>query len=237
MLRRGGRARLLLAVAAMLPAACAHAGAGAAAAGPASPPDMVPTGTLASAELRQPLSTERSHAGDRFTADLLDPLVDETGRELAPRGAVVEGELGPMGGRLRLQIRRLREPDAVPVPFAAEVVQLPESRPSALRRGLLGALAGAAAGAGTGLAADAQSGAVVGGSAVVGAGVGALVGWLLSGSGPVEVPAGSVLTMRLTQPFGPGPVVRRAEPAERPAPSAPPDAATPAQNGRGELER
>jgi len=204
------RSTARIAAAAVLAAGCAHAAASGAGAETAAAPDQVPAGTLAAAQLRQPLFTGRSRPGDRFTADLLDPLVDARGREVAPRGTVVEGEIGARdAGGTRLRVTGLRREDEAPLPFPAEVVQAPEERPSALRRGLFGALAGAAAGAGAGLAADRQSGAVVGGASLVGAGVGALAGWLF-GRGDAEIPAGSVLTVRVTQPFGsPAPAARR----------------------------
>ncbi len=166
----------------------------------------VPKGTLASAQLVQPLSTAKSHPGDRFTLELLDPLTDGEGRQVVGRGAIVEGVVHEVnasraageGARLDLSVLGVQSPGEGVVPIPAEVASAPFTQGSGLLRGLSSGLLGAAAGAGTGLALDHQQASVVVGAAVVGAGVGVLLSYLF-GSRETALPAGSVVTLRLTR--------------------------------------
>jgi hypothetical protein len=172
----------------------------------AAPPDAVPAGTLAAAQVQQPLSTATSRPGDRFTASLLDPLVDGSGREVVARGAVLEGlvvrtdassRAGDPGG-FELSLLGVRSPGEGLVALPLEVARAPVALESRWRRGVFGALGGAAAGAGAGLAIDReQSGAVLS-ATLVGAGLGALAAALL-GKREAELPSGSVLTLRVRE--------------------------------------
>lgn len=182
--------------------------------------DAVPSGTLTTAQLRQSLSTSRSREGDRFTAELLEPLVDAEGREWVGRGAVVEGVVqrtdasSIAGDRAALDVAvlGLRSPGVGLIPIEAEVAQAPVTLEPVWRRSFLGGVAGAAAGSGVALALDDRSGVVLG-AALVGAGVGALASWFF-GRRDAELPSGSVMTLRLTQelrldrPIDPRAIVR-----------------------------
>jgi hypothetical protein len=182
---------------AMLAAGCAHGPTALPQGAPPGPSDAVPRGTLAGAQLRQPLSSAASAAGDRFTLELLDPLVDASGRERVARGAIVEGEVRRTGasGVLDLAVLGVRGPGGLE-PLGAELASLPVERAGAWRWGLGGGLAGAAAGTGAALAIDADQGAAVAGGAIIGAAVGGLVGWWL-GRGDLALPSGSVVTLRV----------------------------------------
>ena len=170
-----------------------------------TPPDAVPRGTLVGAQLRQPLSSSSSAVGDKFTLELLDPLIDASGRERVSRGAVIEGEVRRTGapGGLDLVVLGVRRSDGLER-LPAELARVPSERAGAWRWGAAGGAAGAAAGTGVGLAIDADQGAVVLGSAVIGAAVGGLVGWWI-GRGDVTVPSGSVVTLRMTDDARPAP--------------------------------
>lgn len=167
-------------------------------------PEPAPgAGTLASAQLQQPVSTDRSRAGDRFTLELLDPVVDADGREVIGRGAVLEGVVRRGGAEeaveglapLSLELVGVRVAGEGLVPIHAEVAYAPVEESSGWGRGFVGAFAGATAGSGAGLVIDRDSAGTVVGSALLGAGVGALVGALLAPD-DAEVPAGSILTLR-----------------------------------------
>lgn len=53
----------------------------------------VPAGTTVSIRMNETLSTERSQAGDSFTARLEDPIVDASGTVIVPAGATVRGRV------------------------------------------------------------------------------------------------------------------------------------------------
>lgn len=160
--------------------------------------DAVPVGTLAAAQLAQPLSTARSRGGDRFTLELLDPLVDASGREVVTRGAVVEGLVRrASASQLELSVAGVRV-DGGLRPLSAEVASAPFETDGTWSTGVLGGAVGAAAGSGVGLAIDADRTGVVLGSAIVGIGVGVLAG-VLFGHREGELGAGSIVTLRLTR--------------------------------------
>ena len=172
----------------------------------ASPPEAVPAGTLVVGELRQPLSTNMNRPGDRFTVELLDPLVDQQGNEVIGRGAVIEGVVvradhssraGNSAG-LDLQIVGFQRQGSPGLPISAEVSNSPITLQSGVGREVLSGLAGAAVGAGAGIAIDKDRSGVVLGSALIGAGVGALLAYVF-GSRDAELPAGSIMTLRMTK--------------------------------------
>lgn len=198
----------LVTLAAVLAGGCARGaylrpGAGAV---PPAEPDAVPRGTLAAAQLGQPLSTARSRVGDRFTLELLDPLADGDGREVVGRGATLEGVVrgaGPSRGagdaaHLELEVLGVRTGGEGLVGLSAEVAAGPLSLESAWRRDVVATLTGAAVGAGAGLAIDRDRSAVVLGSTLVGAGLGALLSYVVGGR-EAELAAGSILTLRITE--------------------------------------
>lgn len=186
-------------------------------------PQVVPAGTLAVAQMHQPLSTNQSQPGDRFTAELLDPLVDGEGREHVAKGTVVEGVvqdtrtsvIAGSGAAIELGVLGVRAKGERVIPVQAEVASSPIALQSSWGRSTLGFLAGAAAGAGTGLAIDSNNTAAVVSATVVGASVGALAAWLF-GRRDAELPAGSIVTLRLTEDFA---VAEREEPVPGPRPA------------------
>lgn len=195
---------------------------------PRSPPgDAVAPGTLAGAQVMQPISSRHSRPGDRFTAELLDPLVDGEGREVVARGTMLEGvvvrtESSMIAGdspQIEVRMTGARRPGEGLVALPLEVAQAPIELEPVWRRGVIAGLAGAAAGAGAGLAIDSDHSSVVLGSAIVGAGVGALLGAIFGGR-EARVESGSVLTLRVSEPIA-------SEEAGRPPETSPPANGTP----------
>lgn len=177
-------------------------------AGPSSAPplNVVPAGTLVEAQLKQPLSTATNHPGDRFTAELLDPLVDAGGETLAAKGALVDGIVRttqrsavaglPVG--LGLAVLGVREAGQETTLVPLEVERAPVDLSSIVGREILGGVLGAAVGAGAGVGIDRQSAGVVVGSTFIGLGLGVL-GAYLFGTRDATIPAGSVVTLRVTR--------------------------------------
>jgi len=71
----------------------------------------IPAGTSLAIRLDQTISVKTSHAGDRFTGEVVDPLMDGNGGMLVPRGARVGGVVdaahrrGHFKGASLLQLR------------------------------------------------------------------------------------------------------------------------------------
>jgi hypothetical protein len=169
--------------------------------------DVVTPGTLAGAQVRQQLSSSTSRPGDRFTAELLDPLVDGSGHAVVEKGAVLQGVVqgtdtsrfaGDAAG-LQLQLLGVEQPGEGIVRLPMEIAASPVEIESGVKREVLAGVAGLAAGAGVGIAIDKDRSGVVLGSALVGAGVGALAMYIF-GSRQATLPGGSVVTLRVTQP-------------------------------------
>jgi hypothetical protein len=170
--------------------------------------NTVPGGTLASAQINQKLSTETSRAGDRFTVELLDPLLDGNGQEVVARGAIVDGVIrGTKRSRtagesaeLDLQLIGLEQPGETVLPAPLEIAQTPVELTSVIAREVAGGVIGAAAGAGVGVGINSNSAGVVVGSTFIGLGLGVLAGYVF-GLRDAELPVGSVVTLRLTHDF------------------------------------
>jgi hypothetical protein len=173
-----------------------------------STPGTIAPGTLVTAQINQPLSTDHNRTGDRFTAELLDPLVDGSGQELVARGSQVDGivrgtKRSAMAGQsadLDLQVTGLEQPGAALLPAPMEIAQSPVELTSATAREVLGGLGGAAVGAGVGVGVDRTQAGVVVGSTFIGLGLGVLAGYLF-GMRDAVLPVGSVVTLRVTQPL------------------------------------
>lgn len=159
----------------------------------------VPAGTALRVRTTSTLSTKTQQAGNGFTATLDSPLV-VGGREVARRGAVVQGRVveSDKGGRVKgrahieVQLTSLTMSDGRIVPIATGTAG----------REAHGTKKADAAKIGGGAGAGAAIGALAGGG--FGAGVGALAGGA-AGTGlvlgtrgaPATIPAESVLTFRL----------------------------------------
>ena len=162
---------------------------------------ILPAGTVIEARIDEALSTERNRVGDKFAADLDDPIVIG-GREVVARGARIEGHVttsqpsGRLKGRATLGVTL----DAIEVkgkmtPIAttldARVSEAHKKRNIEIIAGGagLGALIGGIAGGG--------KGAGIGAGAGAGAGTATAA---LTGKLHVEVPAETVFTFKLKAP-------------------------------------
>jgi hypothetical protein len=204
------------------------------------PPDAltIRPGTFLSVRIDQPLSSDRSQAGDVFSATLVKPVVVD-GVVVAYPGQTVEGQVteaqkaGRAGGnasRLGIQLTSLSLADGTQAPVHSQLI----ARSGGSNAGRdVGVIAGTTAtGATIGAIANGGYGAGIG--AAIGAAAGT-VGVLLTRGQPTIVPAESVLTFRVDAPVT---VVtarapqafRYVEPADYdrpPAPLQPPQVAQP----------
>jgi hypothetical protein len=150
-------------------------------------------GTEIQVRLDQSLTSRTARTEDRFKATVSQSVMQD-GRVALPAGTEVQGtvvraeaaERPSRGGRLELAFDSLRLDDGRRVDIDARVVSLEEEGLDKSKAGL-GALIGGVLGA----VVDGKKGAVIGG--ILGAG-----GTVVASSGDdVELPAGTVLTLRL----------------------------------------
>jgi hypothetical protein len=156
----------------------------------------IPDGTRIQVRLEETISSKTARREDQVTATIAEPIrVD--GRVVVPAGQVVTGtvrdvegaERASRGGRLDLSFGTLETTDGRRVRIPARVVSVEEQGLDKKKAGL---------------------GAIVGGilGAVVDGTQGALIGAVLGGGGAVvadrgddvQLPAGTVLTLRLEEP-------------------------------------
>jgi hypothetical protein len=162
----------------------------------------IPAGTLVSVRLNQTLTTEKSRAGDSFSATLDQPLIID-GFAIAERGAHVQGkvlevqEAGRVKGvaMLAVGLTRLHTSDGQDVQIQTERFSKegPTSKADDVKKIGAGAAIGAAIGAIAGGGKGAAIGAGVGGAA--GGGVVAA-----TRGKPAELPVETRLTFRLQNP-------------------------------------
>jgi hypothetical protein len=158
----------------------------------------VPDGTLIQVRLEDPLSSKTARPEDRIVATVADPVYGDRGsRPVIPAGTPVRGvvqEVQPAerparSGRLDLTFDQLLLGDET-VRMDARVVDMKQGGLNKRRAGL-----GAVVGGVLGAVLDGAKGAVVG--AILGGG-----GAVVASSGQdVELPAGTLLTVRLQRPL------------------------------------
>lgn len=165
----------------------------------------VPEGTEIQVRLDQPLSSRTARVEDRFDASVVQPLRTE-GILAIPAGTRVRGivraveraERPLRGGRLEVEFDQIEFSDRTRTPMRSRVISLREN----IDQG------GTAQKAGLGAVLGAVIGKVIGGTK------GALVGLIVGGTGgiaaskgeEVEMPEGTILTLRLDRPL---PITRR----------------------------
>ena len=173
-----------------------------------NPPPALPAqltlkpGTYVTVRINQPLSSDRNHAGDGFSATLVRPIVVD-GVIVAERGQTLGGKVteakkaGRVEGtsRLAVQLTDLPVVDGQQIPITTSLIS--RNGPTSVGRDV-GAIAGTTAlGAAVGAAADWGRGAAIGAGA--GAAVG-ILGVLLTRGHPTYIGPESVLTFRVDQP-------------------------------------
>ncbi len=170
----------------------------------APPSFTLPAGTLISVRTAGDLSSDTSHAGDTFTAQLAQPIVS-SGWVVARRGQTVLGvvkvakKAGHFEGQSKLGVAlaTLVLVDGRQLPIATRLMESSAPSGNAERAA---ATVGTTTGMGAviGAAADWGEGAGIG--AAIGAGAG-IAGMLLTRGRPTVIPAESLLTFELTTPL------------------------------------
>lgn len=167
------------------------------------PPTLtVKPGTYITVRINQPLSSDRNHEGDTFTATLMQPVVVD-GVVVAQRGQTVYGVVAEATkaktdkpSRLQLGLTGLTAVDGTQVPFKSQlVVRTGGSTPPGVQAGTVvgtsavGAVIGGAAAWGTGAAIGAGAGAAAG-----------IIGVLVTRHHPTIVYPETALTFQVTSP-------------------------------------
>ncbi len=163
-------------------------------------PNEIPVATEFDVRLQNPLSSKMSQVEDRFEATTMVDLLDDRGHVLVPAGSVMRGVVSSVNRATRTDRKGSMTVafDRVTVngrayPIRATVTQALESE------GIMGEKQKIGIGAG--------AGAILG--AILGGAKGALAGILIGGGGTiaategkdVELPAGTVLRVRLDSPL------------------------------------
>jgi hypothetical protein len=179
-------------------------------------PNELPIGARLPATLQQPISTQTTLQGTRFTA-ALSADVSRNGVVLLPAGSIVYGRITHIhGGRrisgpsaIRLQPDSVSLPDGTVYPVRAEVTDLDHYADSHVNEE--GTIVGnthpgqTAAAVGLTTTTAVVAGAVIGGGvgAVVGLGVGAGVAtvWWLKHDRQQELPTGTQIVFTLNTPL------------------------------------
>ncbi len=159
----------------------------------------IPAGTTLTIRVDQRISVKTSRAGDRFSGEVVEPILASDNRVLVPKGATVGGVVvvshrrGHFKGRSLLELR-LTSLTLNGTRYPLSTRDLAESKKGKGRRST--ALIGGGAGLGmlVGGVASGGVGLLVGGLAGGGAGT-ALAG--LTGNRDIEIPAESIVHFRL----------------------------------------
>jgi len=163
---------------------------------------VLPEGTQLAVRLDHAVSTATHRAGDRFTATLAEPVVQD-GRVVIPKGARLTGRLrqAAPSGRLKGQAVLTLAPERLEwANHSAAIDTRAWTRASARhrRRNLTWMGGGSGAGALIGALAGGGAGAAIGAGAGAAAG---LAGAAATGRKHVSVPAETLLTFRLRSPL------------------------------------
>ncbi len=165
-----------------------------------SPADVhVQAGTPLAIRINQHISVKTTRAGDRFTGEVEEPVVDANNRVIIPRGAPVEGIVdeshrrGHFKGRSILELR-LTTLTLNGTQYALDTHDLTRTKKGKGKRSAAFIGGGAGLGMLVGGVATGGVGLLVGGLA--GAGTGTAIGGL-TGNRDIEIPAESVVRFKL----------------------------------------
>jgi hypothetical protein len=168
----------------------------------------VPSGTTLAIRMNDELSTERSQAGDVFTATLTAPLVDAAGIVLVPAGATVRGRVTAVAPSTRVGQTATMNLAFESIAFGGQSYPLNASVERAdVQQKTRTSTAEQAGKIAAGAAAGAILGQVIGrdrSSTIRGAAVGAAAGTAIAmGTADVDavLPAGAEVVIRLDQPI------------------------------------
>ena len=179
---------------------------------------VVPEGTRIQVRLESTLNSKANRQGDRFTVKVVES-VQVRGKEVIPVGTTVEGRVAEVrhAGRIKgraevnLSYERLIFPNGVSETIIASQAELDDTQEEEMDR-REGTIVGestrkrSAAEIGAGAAIGAGIGAIAGGrkGAAIGAGAGGLIGLvdvLRRGGKEIEIPAGTLMVIRLDRPL------------------------------------
>jgi hypothetical protein len=159
------------------------------------------TGTDIQVRLEQPVSSRTARMEDRFEATVAEPVRGADGRVVIPVGSRVRGivqaaeaaERPSKSGRLELSFDTLTVPGRPRMDIRTRVISMKEDldKGDTAAKAGLGALLGAVLGSAVGGKTGAIIGLVVGGGGAIAA----------SKGDDVELPEGTVLTLRLERPL------------------------------------
>jgi hypothetical protein len=168
----------------------------------------VPSGTTMAIRMNDELSTERSQAGDAFTATLTAPLVDAAGIVLVPAGATVRGRVTAVAPSTRVGQTATMNLAFESITFGGQSHPLHATVERAdVQQKTRTSTAEQAGKIAAGAAAGAILGQVIGrdrSSTIRGAAVGAAAGTAIAmGTADVDavLPAGAEVVIRLDQPI------------------------------------
>jgi hypothetical protein len=168
----------------------------------------VPSGTTLAIRMNDELSTERSQAGDVFTATLTAPLVDAAGIVLVPAGATVRGRVTAVAPSTRVGQTATMNLAFESISFGGQSYPLNATVERAdVQQKTRTSTAEQAGKIAAGAAAGAILGQVIGrdrSSTIRGAAVGAAAGTAIAmGTADVDavLPAGAEVVIRLDQPI------------------------------------
>jgi hypothetical protein len=169
---------------------------------PAAPaPVTIPAGTSLAIRVDQSLSVKTSRAGDRFTGEVVDPIMDGQGGTLVPKGARVGGVVDASHRRGRFKGASVLELRLTSMRLNGHEYPL-ETRDFAERKNGKGKRTAAMIGGGSGLGmliggvASGGAGLLWGGLAGAGAGT---AGAAFTGNRDLVIPAETVLRFKLAQ--------------------------------------
>jgi hypothetical protein len=166
---------------------------------PPPPPISVPAGTALAIRIDHTISAKHSHAGEKFTGEIVDPVKDSNGNAVIPKGSDVGGVVviahkrGHFKGASTLELR-LTSLTLNGQTYPLETRDLQEHKKGKGKRtaGLIGG--GAGLGMLIGGVASGGTGLVIGGLAGAGAGT---AGAGLTGNRDLVIPAESIVHFTL----------------------------------------
>ena len=169
---------------------------------PAGPVKVtIQAGTNLAVRIDQHISVKTSRAGDTFTGEIVDPVVDPNGVAVVPKGTRVSGVVDASHARGRVKGASVLELRLTTMTLSGREYQLRTADLTQTKKGK-GKRSAAMIGGGAGLGmligglAGGGKGALIGGLAGGGAGT---AGAAMTGNKDLEIPAESIVHFRLSQ--------------------------------------
>jgi len=177
-------------------------GSGSRKAAPSGPVKVtIQAGTNLAVRVDQHISVKTSHAGDTFTGEVVDPVVDPNGIAVVPKGTRVSGVIDASHSRGRIKGASVLELRLTTMTLSGTEYQLRTADLTRSKKGK-GKRSAAMIGGGAGLGmligglAGGGKGMLIGGLAGGGAGT---AGAAMTGNKDLEIPAESIVHFKLSQ--------------------------------------